>query len=272
MEEDCFFLFKSGYLPVVFHFFAEHEYGEVLLEKGLFFMHIFTAYHWEKGSKTERNQDSLALCQMVVRRKRCLMAVVCDGIGSIPNAEKASGYVTEQLVNWFYHRGPKIFYKRRSSKTMQNAMKREIYHIREDFQKLTERQGCTLSLLLVVDRRYFLCNVGDSRIYLGRRKKVKLLSVDDVYHGMLTNCIGNFSRKDVLFRKGKLRKDDTFLVCSDGFYKRLSCGELDAMLTGERICRERQAWKMLQEAGRRIRAKGETDDVSAVYVKMAKEK
>ena len=72
-------------------------------------MQIFSTYYWEKGFKTEKNQDSLALCQMVVQRKRCLMAVVCDGIGSLPDAEKASGFVTEQLVYWFYHTGPRVF-------------------------------------------------------------------------------------------------------------------------------------------------------------------
>lgn len=86
-------------------------------------MHIFTEYYWKKGQKTEENQDSLAICQMVVRRKRCMMAVVCDGIGSLPHSEQTSGYVTEQLVSWFYRAGPKLLGGKRSSQQILNAGK-----------------------------------------------------------------------------------------------------------------------------------------------------
>ena len=127
-------------------------------------------------------------------------------------------------------------------------------------------------MLLIADRRYFLCNVGDSRIYLGRGKKVKQLTTDDVCQGMLTKCIGNFPWKEVTIYKGYLRKRDTFLVCSDGFYKRLTDKEQDAVILGTQVCTERQAQKMLYEAGRRIRAKGERDDISAIYIKIDKSK
>lgn len=233
-------------------------------------MHIFTAYYWEKGYRTEKNQDSLAVCQMVVRRKRCLMAVVCDGIGSLQDAEKASGFVTEQLVNWFYHAGPRVF-GRKSSRAILNAVKREIYRIHQEFRKNSnEALGCTLSLLLVLNRRYFVWNAGDSRIYGGRRGKVKLLTKDDVWKGMLTKCIGNFPWRGVTASKGWVRKNDTFLVCSDGFYRRLLQRELQAVLRGEQICTERQAQNLLREAASRIRSKDEKDDISAIYVKIRK--
>lgn len=235
-------------------------------------MHSFTATFWEKGSKTAKNQDSLALCQMVVRRKRCLMAVVCDGIGSIPDAEQASGFVTEQLVNWFYHEGTKVFARRHTFRAVQNAVKREIYRIRRQFDRVSGKQGCTLSMLLLVDGRYFIWHVGDSRIYRGRKRNAKALTTDDVYRGMLTKCIGTFPWKGVVAHKGHLWKKDTFLVCSDGFYKKLSDKELETVLLGAQICGERQAQKMLVEAATRIRAKGESDDISAIYIKIAKGK
>lgn len=234
-------------------------------------MHIFTAYYWEKGYRTEKNQDSLAICQMVVRRKRCLMAVVCDGIGSLKDAEKASGYVTEQLVNWFYHAGPKVFGRKRGSRAIQNAVKREIYRVHQEFRKNSDEPlGCTLSLLLVINRRYFLWNAGDSRTYLGRRGTVKLLTKDDVWKGMLTKCIGNFPWRGVTVSKGWVRKKDTFLVCSDGFYRRLLQRELQAVLSGKQINTEKQAQNLLREAVSRLRSKDEKDDISAIYVKIRK--
>lgn len=240
--------------------------------KGLFVMQIFTAAFWEKGVKTSKNQDSLALCQMIIRRKRCLMAAVCDGIGSIPDSEIASGFVTEQLVNWFYRDGPRLFAGPCGFRKVENTVKRELYRIRQQFEKYEGKQGCTLSMLLIIDRKYFLWHAGDSRIYRGRGKKVKQMTADDVYQGMLTNCIGTFPWKGVITQRGYLKKKDTFLVCSDGFYKRITKEEMDAVLLGEDACGERKAKRVLKEAAARARMRGEKDDLSALYVRCAKAK
>lgn len=196
------------------------------------------------------------------------MAVVCDGIGSLPDAEKASGFVTEQLINWFYHAGPKIFSGWCKRWTIPNTVGREIYRIRRCFEGVLGKLGCTLSLLLVVDRKYYLWHVGDSRIYRGRGGKFYQLTRDDSYRGMLTGCIGNFPWKGVVMRKGFLRRKDTFVLCTDGFYKKLSQSEQKAVFSGETIDGEPQAQKMLTEAARRVRNRGETDDISAVFVKI----
>lgn len=229
-------------------------------------MHFFTAYHWQKGSKTNKNQDSLALCQMVVRRKRCLMAVVCDGIGSFTDSEKASGYVTEQMVNWFFNTGPKILGRLIKRREIKNVINREIYRMRQTIcTECLEQCGCTFSMLLICEHNYWIWNIGDSRIYKRHRKKITALTKDDVYNGMLTKCIGTFPGKEASCDKGRVQKGDTFLVCSDGFYRRFSDDEIK-MFFYQRTSDEKQAEKLLNEASLRLRAKGENDDMSAIYI------
>jgi len=234
-------------------------------------MQIFTAYCWEKGLKTEKNQDSLAICQMVVKRKRCLLAVVCDGIGSFKDSEKASGYVTEQMIGWFYRAGPKLFGTYKTAKTILNMGKKELYKIHGQLKKYSMKNdglnlGCTLSMLLVIGRIYYIWNVGDSRIYLGRRKNIHALTKDDLLRGMLTRCIGSFSWKNTFSCHGKIRRKDTFLVCSDGFYRRISEQNLRELLAVKRIRSECQAKRCLQEIEKRNRARGEKDDSTAVFI------
>jgi len=235
-------------------------------------MHFCTSYYWEGGSKTEKNQDSLALCQMVVNRKRCLMAVVCDGIGSLPDSERASGYVTEQLIKWFFDKGSKVLGKGRYSSRLKNIVKRELYRIRKEFGKAYNGQwGCTLSMVLICDGWTHIWNVGDSRIYRARRGNCKLLTRDDVWKGMLTGCIGSFKWQGVFYRKKHIKRNDCLLVCTDGFYRKFKGNEIKNIMS-TKVSNEAQVEKMLREAVLRLRSKGELDDISAIYIKVGKEK
>lgn len=229
-------------------------------------MHFFTAYCWDGGSKTAKNQDSLALCQMVVRRKRCLMAVVCDGIGSLADSERISGFVTEQLVTWFFGNGANVMGKSIYKGMMKNIVKRELYRIRGEICNVCEAQcGCTLSMLLICEHNFWIWNVGDSRVYRGHGKNDTVLTKDDTYRGMLTKCLGNFKWQGIYFKKGHVGKKDTFIICTDGFYRMLSQNEMH-MILSKKVYSEKQAEKLLNEAVLRLKAKGEKDDISAIYV------
>ncbi len=235
-------------------------------------MHIFTDYIWDKGIRTGKNQDSLAICQMVVGRKRCFMAVVCDGIGSFDGSERASGYVTERLITWFYQKGPEVLGKGRSFRSVINAVNRELYRINRAFaDDLQQNTGCTLSMLIIIEHRYFVWNVGDSRVYKKKRGHMRSITVDDVSGGRLIRCIGSFSWKGVYTMWGHACRDEVFLVCSDGFYRRLTDVEFKAIVS-DSIDTEAAAGRLLKEAGARFRAKGESDDMSAIYVRLKKTK
>lgn len=235
-------------------------------------MFIFTDYYWGKGEKTEKNQDSLAICQMVVRRRRCLMVLVSDGIGSLEESEKASGFVTEQLIGWFYRLGPKLFSRRRRKQRIVNAVKRELDRIRKEMQEIWggKRAGATLSMLLFSGRDFYIWNIGDSRIYKQRRGKVYQLTRDDLKKGMLTKCIGTFPGREILAHHGRLRKGDAFLVCSDGFYRRLTLADLRAVLSAGSGKEGIKPKSVLREAAGQNRARGEKDDASAILVRYEK--
>ena len=239
----------------------------IFLEKGFLFMLFFMAHHWEKGTRTEKNQDSLAIGQMVVRRKRCLLIVVCDGIGSFANSEEASGFVTEQMLTRFYRAGPRLFGGFATSRGILSAGRRALYRINQQLQEEAESPiGCTSSMLLFVNRCFFIWNIGDSRIYRGRRGCYRQLTKDDVCNGKLTKCIGTFTWKGVSTGWGRIRKKDRFLVCSDGFYQKMSEQNLRELLTGKRDVSPDRLSGMLGEAARRCRMRGETDDQTSVLV------
>lgn len=235
-------------------------------------MHIFTEYYWRKGDKTGKNQDSLAICQMVVRRRRCLLVLVSDGIGSLEESEKASGFVTEQIIDWFYRLGPRLFYRRRRRRRIVNAVKRELNRIRKRMYEGwgEKKTGATLSMLLLTGRDFYIWNIGDSRIYQKSKKAVRQLTKDDSQNGMLTKCIGTFPDQQFFVYCGKTREGEAFLVCSDGFYRRLTPADLDAVLqagSGPECIKPKA---VLKEAAKQNRVRGERDDISAVLVRCVK--
>lgn len=61
-------------------------------------------------------------------------------------------------------------------------------------------------------------------------------------------------------------KNDVFLVCSDGFYHRLSRSEMRMIMTAK-VSGDEQVQRLIREAVQRLRSKGEKDDISVIYVK-----
>lgn len=231
-------------------------------------MHFFTEYVWKKGQKTAKNQDSLAICQMVAGRRRCLMVLVCDGIGSLAESEKASGFVTEQMIRWFYQEGPRLLGRKRRKRSLENAVRRQLQRIREQMADAFQdrKAGTTFSMLLLVQNRYFIWNAGDSRVYRKRAGDIRQLTEDDTSAGMLTNCIGTFPFQKVRFYGGRLVRKMSFLVCSDGLYRKLAKRDLQALLSADTAPPEKIK-TMLKEASDRNRFRGENDDISGVFVK-----
>ncbi|HUU02216.1 MAG TPA: protein phosphatase 2C domain-containing protein [Myxococcota bacterium] len=96
--------------------------------------------------------------------------------------------------------------------------------------------GTTLSMLLVTPAAAFLAHVGDSRIYMLRSGKVKMVTSDHTYvaammeagkmtaeeaarsrySNLLVRAVGSHDYVDVDTRILRYRVGDVFLLCSDG--------------------------------------------------------
>lgn len=234
-------------------------------------MEIISGWYWKKGKRKVKNEDSILICQMIVKRKTCFMAAICDGIGSLKNGEIASGYVTEELINWFYRDVVSSVYESTRKSALLNMGKRELWRIHKTLKDYWKQEsvGTTLSLLLVIQGKFFLWNAGDSRIYMGKENgKYRCITEDDLYKGNITRAIGSCSFRGVSCSSGKLRKRTRFLIASDGFYKKLSQQTMDALMNHTYIHSEKQVESALKEAGMRVSGKGEEDDISAIFVQL----
>lgn len=134
-----------------------------------------------KSTKGKRpiNQDSL-IC--TYNLKGDFIAVCCDGIGSVNKSELASQTICDIFADQFEHTlnidKPIIWAK----KVLALAV--------EKLKHLSLANNCpnvatTLALLMIVDGKWYACNVGDTRIYGIKNEQIVQLTIDHNYYNYL---------------------------------------------------------------------------------------
>lgn len=233
-------------------------------------MKVISGIYWDRG-KRDFNQDSLLLQQAMTSRGRMLLAVVSDGIGGLEEGEKASGYIAEMLAENFYRHVVPVMGRGKGKNGLRRNFLRCFYEINEALKAYGRERdlklGATVSLVFVWRKNYGIFHLGDSRIYLFRRGRIRMLTRDHSDDGRgLTKCLGSFPFQAPDIQFGRLGRRSGFLLCTDGFYRMLGLSELEILLPGE-IDLEEQIERRLRELAGAALKKGEADNMSAVYLR-----
>ena len=199
----------------------------------------------DRGDRKQENQDSI-LCvtgNIALDETEAALFLVADGMGGLSWGRQVSSYITSRFEAWWKEDFPAMMKAERSSDgDIQELLEQEIWDINQEilrFRSQTQcRCGSTLSLLLLYKGKYYIENMGDSRVYCCRRGKMSQLTQDQSLvaqllregkitqeeaerseqKNILTMCLGMFDVPQSFFAVGKLRDEDVFLLCSDGLY------------------------------------------------------
>jgi serine/threonine protein phosphatase PrpC len=225
----------------------------------------------ETGLVRNINEDSCLVCL-----KRGLF-VVADGLGGHQAGETASKLAVEVLDNFLVlGDDPPVLLERAFQKA--NAL---IYS-KACLDLALQGMGTTLTATWLVDGRIYLAHVGDSRAYLLRDRKMKLLTRDHSYTGelitsgrlteeearvhpkrhMLTRAIGTQSLLEVDLAEFPIKKHDWLLLCTDGLYGVVEAEEIqNYILTAASLRRA------VQEMSTLALSRGGPDNITMVLVK-----
>ncbi len=192
------------------------------------------------------------------------MAVICDGIGGLPQGEQASAYVVRQLANWFMADGYKLNLKRQ-----QKALQQLCFQIHKEIEDYgienRIRLGTAATIVLMDEDKIGWLHAGDCKLYELRDRKVRQLTEE--HHderGNLNRAIGVGQWHLLCTGDRKVKKRDRFLICSDGFYRNLDLEEL-RIWNRRRIESDAQADRMLKQIFQKKISGGEKDNISALY-------
>ena len=186
------------------------------------------------GVSRSDNQDNYWCSRLEVNGVEVGVMCLCDGMGGMNKGGLASKIVTESVRDYF------------STKVdldglvgvIQNANKR----ILDIGAKEGRALGTTCTIIVCSGGNYSVLHVGDTRCYRVRGDEYVQITTDhsaltkygitydndpemyNKYKNKLTRCIGVKSLVKIDRYEGSYLDGDTFIVCSDGFWHYLDCG------------------------------------------------
>ena len=249
------------------------------------------SFYTDVGISKVVNEDSYIFKLSKIRGKLCLMACVCDGVGGLSMGEFASKEASVCLAEWFEYELPQLLDSDEEfgcilKKRWENLIQSIDQQIKEYGRKSNARLGTTLSCLLIIDERYYFCHVGDSRIYCFN-DGIRQLTTDHTFlaqevrqgrmtqeeadrdsrQNMILQCVGAGKNVKPEIQSGQIKKDDIFLICSDGFRHKLSEKEMESSFSVREMYSPNRMRQKLMEMTELVKCRGERDNITSMVIK-----
>ena len=161
---------------------------------------------------------------------------VFDGLGGEVDGEKAAW-----LAASVFHEAAPFRLKKNPNEFLSETFERMNDAICDfTLSNRISHMGTTAATLMFKDDKAFLCNLGDSRIYLFREGVLKRLSQDHVsnikrsgkpYISQFLGISEEEFKISPFFDEVELKKGDKYLVCSDGLTDMLSESEIESIVS-----------------------------------------
>lgn len=232
------------------------------------------------GTIKEVNQDSFVYKVVEIGDFCCGIFAVADGVGGLENGEIASSIAISCINKWWENDFKNNFTDLDFLvKSLIQTIKDANVQIKKLADAKSVKMATTLTVLFLYRDSYFIINVGDSRIYkLNNSFGVKISQltqdhsqiIEKIYNGqlvrksVLTQCLGNKDNFEYSCVTDKLKKNDYFMLCSDGIYKTQPC-EVLARIFKENV---RYISKICSGLIDNAKANNEKDNISVIVVKI----
>ncbi len=253
-------------------------------------MKYIQSYFTDIGIKRKTNQDSLALLKADTDYGEVLFAVMCDGMGGHQSGELASKTIIKNFERWFKIEFPSLLYNGLGFDILKANWTRLIKECNMSLVRYGEKNGIemgsTLTAFLFVQNRYFAAHVGDSRGYEISTDRATQLTDDhslladavrkgrlspeeakrDKRKNVLIECVGITKSINIDFYTGEVKRQHTYLLCTDGFWHKTLDKELSHYLSGNQFKDNKMLRMHLNYLVEQVKLKGEKDNISVIGV------
>lgn len=251
-------------------------------------MNFCSVCYSDIGVRKETNQDALlVLHAQTPKDEEIVLAAICDGVGGLKMGELASAVVVQELRKWFCERMPVLWKDPDPEQQIFSEWAQLIEDVHEALKTFSEekgfRLGTTVEILLLLHGRYYICHVGDCRVYsiaeeftqLTKDHSVVQQEIDagrltpaqarrDNRQNLLWQCVGAGKMVNPDFLYGEILPGQSFLLCCDGFRRRITEEEM------ERLCRvpgkEDRMEEALEKVTQLCERRGETDNITSILI------
>lgn len=208
------------------------------------------------------NMDSLLIKPSRINKEDSLLAVVCDGVGSLNDGGYASGMAARMLGDWF----EKLKFIEDIGTGLKDFISELNLNLIEQAEQKTKDTASTLSALILIKNKYIIVHLGDSRIYSYTNNCLTLLTKDDISEeGKLTAYIGRNRQIYPQYYDGDA-EGKTFLLCSDGLYKRMDEYYLSNLMESMGNTKE-DLQNVIELLPQHVIDRGEKDNITIALIK-----
>ncbi|MFZ5988213.1 MAG: PP2C family protein-serine/threonine phosphatase [Bacillota bacterium] len=216
--------------------------------------------------------------------------VVADGMGGLAAGETASRMIVNGFSSWWDNKlssmlntdeNLNIGIVNKELDTLIRAINSDII----DFGlSINDKVGSTLSMLFIYGSTYLIKHIGDSRVYLINSSMTKLtedhswvalqvregkMTPEEARNhpkrNILTRCIGVTHDIEIFETGGEIRPEDSFVLCSDGFYNYLDENEIhEGIISGKED--DDNVQEYLVHLLEKVKLRGAHDNVSVIAV------
>lgn len=259
-------------------------------------MGFLSIAHTDIGIRKSTNQDSVLIKEAHTDYGEVHLSIICDGMGGLAKGEVASATLIRAFSRWFEEEFPSLLYEEREEgelnyQALQTSLNQLISKVNIQIAAYGETFhapcGTTLAALLLVEGRYYIVNIGDSRVYL-LRDNMELLTKDQTFvqrevdEGRLTveeaavhpqknvllQCVGASPVIDPDFYHGKYESKDMFLLCSDGFRHVITEEEFVKILGQNEMNTEKEMKDAAVYCTELNKQRNESDNISVIIIKV----
>lgn len=244
----------------------------------------------DMGIRKGVNQDSL--CVKIAETEKIgqvALAVVCDGMGGLEKGELASATLIRKISDWFENRLPEqlnSYSWEKLAQEWEGMIRLQNCKMLEYGRKFQINMGTTLTALLIIENRYMIVHVGDTRVYK-IADKIEQITEDqtvavremklgnmtpeevgrDARKNMLLQCVGasKIVKPDILF--GTVQPQTTYMLCTDGFRHVLKEGEIYAYFQPGKLIDRKAMDRNSRYLIEQVKSRNEKDNISVILVK-----
>ena len=253
------------------------------------FMDFIAEAHTDVGIKKKTNQDSILIQMADTTAGKVVFAAVCDGMGGLAKGEVASASLIRACASWFQEVFPVLLDQGIEEETLKESLETVIRdknnHIMEYGRTSGVSLGTTVVLLLIVKRRYYILNVGDSRVYK-ITDSVRQLTKDQTFiqremdmgrmtpeqaktdpqRNVLLQCVGAGDYLEPDFYSGEVAARENYMLCSDGFRHIITEEELFQYLNQQAANTEQTMKECMKYLTDLNKYRREQDNISVVLI------
>lgn len=254
-------------------------------------MDFVTAVYTDVGIKKDTNQDAVLVQTADTDLGPVLIASVCDGMGGLAKGEVAGSAMARAVSEWFEQQFPAILYDGMDSAALCQSWRELVSRTNEKIadygRECHTALGTTTATILMAGGKYYIMNVGDSRVYLltdnlyqltkdqtyvQRQMDLGLMTYEqslvDPQRSVLLQCIGASPTVVPDFAMGEIAPGQRYLICCDGFRHVVTPQEIYQALGPQSGGSQEEMQENLRMLTELNKQRQETDNITAVLIRV----